>query len=516
MAQTYINFVRVFVVMAFLWVGALFGCGGGIQQLPGPTPPVPPTPTYQAPTIVPVAGMRGWVEMTLPSDVTSADVTDFQGSVGGSDDESLGNQGCTGNVCQLVFPGLRINGSYAVTARYMVGEAASDASNEAVLDTTLTVSQYESPAGTLGFAEQFAYGNMNDDGYPDFIARGRSGTDSLLLMGGENFPALSATYAGLHNSFGDDFAFGDVDGDGLDNPVIGERWNAATMRGHVYVFDEADQGGTINAGDALLSLSDDTDNAECGGSFAALDDGNGIADLVIGAGNWDGLTLFGRVYSVDGPLSAAVLLDASNAIRTGEAGGDHAGWRVYRAGNVTGASGGADVALYIRRISGNDHTFALSNAGTFVTLSHDAGAASINGGSIGDMNGDGRDEFVLTTWQLPTKKFYIFYDYQDATKRYEIDFNDADCGQGFDGGDYYGTGERQLLVSCPADGKVYIYDRTVLGTEPSAPTAIAAATDELDIAAFAISIVDVNRDTYSDLVIGVPTLGLFGGMQVYK
>ena len=131
-------------------------------------------------------------------------------------------------------------------------------------------------------------------------------------------------------------AAGDLDGDGEPDILIGAH-NAADERGRVYVQLSPAPLGEVDLSDVALVLEGATDLDEAGRAVAATDlDADGFSDLLIGAPGH--ASERGAVYVLHGPLEAGTydLASEADAILTGEAGGDYAGWGLAGAGDVDG------------------------------------------------------------------------------------------------------------------------------------------------------------------------------------
>ena len=134
---------------------------------------------------------------------------------------------------------------------------------------------------------------------------------------------------------------GDVDGDGLDDLLIGaygDDTNGSTA-GAVYVVYGAITGDLdLSDYDVKILGEDGADQAGYAVSGAGDADGDGLADLLIGANTDEsGGGNAGAAYLVLGGVSGeSSLADVAAAELIGESGADYAGWSVSGAGDVNG------------------------------------------------------------------------------------------------------------------------------------------------------------------------------------
>jgi len=141
---------------------------------------------------------------------------------------------------------------------------------------------------------------------------------------------------------------GDIDGDGLEDMLVGARGDddGGSDAGAVYVVLGPTTGDMdLSAADAKLTGDEgDYVGAQYGTSGAGDVDGDGYADILIGAsGNREGGANAGAAYLLCGPVSADQGLADGDAKLVGAA-GDGAGSSVASAGDVD-ADGSDDLLI---------------------------------------------------------------------------------------------------------------------------------------------------------------------------
>ncbi len=131
---------------------------------------------------------------------------------------------------------------------------------------------------------------------------------------------------------------GDVDGDGLDDFLVGAR-SAQTARGQTgeaYLLT-GDPAGVVALSGATARLQGEEEGDYLGFSVAGVGDldGDGYADLAVGAWH-QGADDRGAAYVIHGPVSGRVSLGQRGVKLSGVAAEDYAGFSVDGAGDMDG------------------------------------------------------------------------------------------------------------------------------------------------------------------------------------
>jgi len=215
---------------------------------------------------------------------------------------------------------------------------------------------------------------------------------------------------------------GDVDGDGLDDLVVGAKGNddGGSSAGKAYLVLGASLGSTSSIDLALADYRfvGENSNDVLGHSVSSAGDvdGDGLDDLLLGAlGNDDGGDLAGKAYLVLGAsLGSTSTLDLSLADFSfvGESSGDWAGYSVSSAGDVDrdglddllvgapyandgGGSYPGKAYLVLGASLGSTSTIDLSLADYSLVGENSGDSAGISVSSAGDVNEDGPDDLLV-------------------------------------------------------------------------------------------------------------------------
>ena len=264
-------------------------------------------------------------------------------------------------------------------------------------------------------------GDVNGDGFVDVVAgaigyevgESRSGAAYVIYGPFSGFQALEDAGATLVGEDDDDFAGysvagpGDVDGDGLDDIVVGALWEAegGSTAGAAYLV-LGPPTSTVNLADADAKLVGEAASNKAGRSTAGGDiDGDGLADIIVGADeNAEGGTGAGAAYVVYGPVNGTVTLAAADAKLVGEAALDRVAFHVANAGDVDG-DGNDDIlvgapfkypygAAYLV-LGAPMGTVDLMNADARFTGDSEGDQAGYRVAGAGDVDGDGLADMLV-------------------------------------------------------------------------------------------------------------------------
>ena len=334
------------------------------------------------------------------------------------------------------------------------------------------------------------YAGIGDNGaaYLVFGGQGCSGTSTINLTNanvkftGEQISDL----AGYQVAGG-----GDFNNDGLADMLIGAPKNGVGNNGAAYllvgVADYANDSITLNLSKANIKYIGVGNSDEAGTSVAFAGDvnGDGYADLLIGAPYLDGLNkinnaasnigasylLYGSQY-IDGSYYLNVV---ANATYIGEEANDNAGYSVASAGDFNG-DGYSDILIGAKGFGTGDYGKAyLINGGASMSamnlvnadieINNDTSNIGDTAGrtvaSAGDIDNDGYSDILIATNDYSnnnTGAVYLFKGHNividelqlsAANKKYTGTSANDYMGLSLGSGDFNGDGDSDILMGAP-------------------------------------------------------------------
>ena len=340
------------------------------------------------------------------------------------------------------------------------GESVSDLSGISVssagdvngdgLDDLIIGAKYTNPNGKSNAGKSYVIFGKQDNTDAINLSAVASGTGGFAING-----ESVNDYSGWSIS-----SAGDVNGDGLDDLIVGARSadpSGKLSAGKSYViFGKQDNTDAINLSAIAAGTSTDgfVINGESAGDYSAHSvssagdvNGDGLDDLIVGAYSADpsGKSSAGKSYVIFGKQdNAAINLSAiatgtGGFVINGESINDHSGYSVSSAGDVNGdglddlivgarkadpsgkSSAGKSYVIFGKQDNAAINLSAIaSGTGGFVINGESAGDKSgISVSSAGDVNGDGLDDLIVGAYQADPSgkssagKSYVIFGKQD-------------------------------------------------------------------------------------------------------
>jgi hypothetical protein len=360
-------------------------------------------------------------------------------------------------------------------------------------------------------------GDVNQDGYPDFIAGAKVG------LNGSGVPAGSVrVYSGFdesellvfHGLSSSDFfglavsTAGDLDGDGSPDIVVG-----APQENSVIANDGVVRVFSGQTGATLFTWVGERGNIDFGSAVADAGDVNndGFTDIVVGA--W-------RDHQNGANSGAASVFSGLDGSRlywwAGDAAGDELAWSVSGAGD-TNSDGFADVIVATLDDdntvldAGGARLFSGQNGSILHQWDGDSTADwygySVAG--LGDVNGDGHDDVLVGAPRDDNNGddsgMVRAFSGLDYALIFQVDGN-FDTRYGWsvaDGGDIDGDGVPDALVGAPWTGSQSGVVHVISGVDGSS-LYVASGPQYSNFGYFVSSAQDANLDGTPELIAGAP------------
>jgi len=379
--------------------------------------------------------------------------------------------------------------------------------------------------GQLGYSVATA-GDINGDGYSDIIfgedGKGEPGEWSegkaYVYMGGAESLAASSTWVVESGQANADFGFsvgsaGDVNGDGYDDVIVGALYydNGQNNEGIVFVYH-----GSMDGLNTSLNwyAQSDADGAQMGNAVAGAGDvnGDGYGDVIVGAHAYNnGAAYAGKVYLYYG--SATGLVSTGFWTVEGTVSYEWLGDVVGAAGDVNG-DGFGDVIIFSRSGPGYVYHGSSSGLGSSPAWTDDF---AYTANTAGDVNGDGYSDIIVgnssfSHGQESEGRAYVHLGSADGleeTFSWEAEGNEeyAYFGQSVSSaGDVNRDGYSDVVVGASGalgdKGKAYVFHGSSTGVLSSASWEVEGAVFGQSLGHLVANAGDVNGDGFGDVIVG--------------
>jgi hypothetical protein len=331
-------------------------------------------------------------------------------------------------------------------------------------------------------------GDQDGDGYPDMLfgnraegTAGRAAGAAYVYVGRPGATVNLATEAyvlwgeAAADEAGNDLAYaGDMNDDGWDDFLVG-AWKgnfSAGMSGGVYLV-LGPITSSMSLSGATARWSGDSPYDEAGSSVAPAGDtdGDGVADVVVGAPSFDGGGT-GKVYVVSGAMASGNLGTVSSATLTGSSAGDQFGASVDGLGDFNGDGlddivvGAPEAGTYGRAyvfLGPIEGSLGVSSAAVTFTGEEDSRSnAGIQVAGPGDIDSSGLPDVLVAATKLPTVlvttgKVYLNFAplsgtiaLVDSSAVFLAERANDEAGQALDGiGDVNNDGFADFMIGAP-------------------------------------------------------------------
>ena len=400
---------------------------------------------------------------------------------------------------------------------------------EASMNTTPDIVLEGETLGDTFGARVSSGGDINGDGYPDFIVsalRFNSTTGRVYFydykMNGNVISDLSMSGEGTNDYLSAAVSSaGDVNGDGYDDVIIGAPQTSSSP-GKAYIFFG---GALLNNIPDVIMIGEATNNYFGGAVSSAGDVNNdGYDDVIVGAMWYGGGTGRGYIY-----FGGAAMNNVPDVIMTGE--GGYFGTSVSTTGDVNGDEY-SDVIVGAYRYSSNiGRTYVYFGGSTMNNVADvvmtGAGSEALFGtttSTAGDVNGDGYSDVIVGAnfTALDTGKAYIYFGGATMDNVADVVMDGQQPSDNFGGavssGDVNGDGFSDVIVGATwaynysygsKDGRAYIYFG---GTAMDANADVILYGETESLFGTSLSVArDINGDAYSDVIVGAAKHNSFTG-----
>jgi hypothetical protein len=415
--------------------------------------------------------------------------------------------------------------------------------SSAGLDRDLAIRGEGDPGDNFGWSVATA-GDVNGDGYADVLVGAPRHTDTssqqgraYLFYGNSSgisaTPDWTGTGGGADNYFGTSVATaGDVNGDGYSDIVVGAP-GYSSLGGIVYAYHG---GPDAPSETAQWTQASGQVSAHFGVSVGTAGDvnGDGYADLIVGAESWDGgQALEGGVWVYHG--EAGGLHTTADWHKEANQANAAFGTSVGTAGDVN-ADGYADVIVGAplwtngpgQADEGGAWIYQGSSTGLISTHlwhkepNHAGGQFGTSVGTAGDVNGDGYADVIVGApyYNHPNTDEGLAWVYlggdpvPDVVPHWD---GEGDQDYAYYGsavgtaGDVNGDGYSDIIVGAPGwnggednEGRAWVYHGSPRGVQDDHAWRQQGGSNSAQFG-FAVGTTgDVNGDGYSDVIVGAP------------
>ncbi|WP_367898859.1 FG-GAP-like repeat-containing protein [Leptospira sp. WS58.C1] len=287
--------------------------------------------------------------------------------------------------------------------------------------------------GRMGYTS--AMGDVNGDGFGD-LAIGASDYSGLqgitYIFHGSTSGIVANTAAGANriltytgsNEFGYAISLGDVNGDGYDDLANG-AYRVSGFSGLAFIYYSTGSGGISSTAGNTISGPGGS-NFACGIGLGDIN-GDGFSDLIVGGNAYSASA--GGVWIFHSSGSAGVTVNSytlANTVIVGETTSNF-GIRIYT-GDVNG-DGYADLAVGAPQYSGffgRSYVFNSTGTTSGITVAAATSANTIVSGfsfsavgmsiAMGDVNGDGYDDFATGATSYSATQGRVYINLSDGTQ----------------------------------------------------------------------------------------------------